>query len=103
MLPRLPHRFAFNLKKLEHLELQIIKFHSRISLKYHVNYRPFWNWVSENPLTRSIAFKNYLSFGTLYLWESLFPTMKIVKCKNPSLLNDSQLEKILGTTVWNYT
>jgi hypothetical protein len=65
------------------LKLEIVNFQTDLSLKTRVNDKNFWNLVpsAQCPVLKLVALKVSACFGSTYVSESGFSTMKILKSK----------------------
>ncbi|KAG8238012.1 hypothetical protein J437_LFUL015290 [Ladona fulva] len=88
--------------EVENLELEILDLKNDIILQAHATDVDFWKLVEKDrfPPLRSVAYKIKSSFGSVYLCESLFSTMNIIKSKNRSSLTDSHLESCLRASAY---
>ncbi|KAG8212783.1 hypothetical protein J437_LFUL019749 [Ladona fulva] len=88
----------------ENLELEIVDLKNDIILQAHSTDVDFWKLVEKDmfPLLRSVAYKIKSCFGSIYLCETLFSTMNIIKLKNQSRLTNSHLNSCLraGTSAY---
>ncbi|PNF19650.1 hypothetical protein B7P43_G17573 [Cryptotermes secundus] len=86
---------------LEELEMEILNFQGDISLKSSfASCSNFWTLVDRNkyPMIHSIALKIYSCFGSTYLCEVAFSSMKYRSC-----LTDSHLDDALREVCSSYT
>ena len=58
---------------------------------------------SKHPEFKKTAFRIISIFGTTYLCESFYSTLKFVKSKHRSVLTNQQLKELLRSAVTNYS
>uniref|UniRef100_A0A8D8QSN0 General transcription factor II-I repeat domain-containing protein 2B n=4 Tax=Cacopsylla melanoneura TaxID=428564 RepID=A0A8D8QSN0_9HEMI len=88
------------------LEMEIIEIKNNIPLKiaFEQNGTEFWKLVevAKFPNLKYLALNLKSHFGSTYLCESLFSTMKIVKSKYRSRLTDCNLNDCIRTALSKY-
>ena len=65
----------------------------------------FWKFVleSKDPELKKAACRIISIFGTTYLCESFYSTLKFVKSKHRSVLTNQHLKELLRSAVTNYS
>ena len=87
------------------LEIEIIMLQSHLQLRSKANHPEFWTLVvvEKFPLLKEVYQRLRSCFGSTYMCESGFSTMKILKSKYRSRLTDSHLNDCMRMAVTNYT
>ncbi len=87
------------------LEIEIITLQSDLQLRSKSNHPEFWALVmlEKFPLLKEVYQRLRSCFGSTYMCESGFSTMKILKSKYRSRLTDSHLNDCMRMAVTNYT
>ena len=83
------------------LELTEMQEDQALQLKYN----EFWKFVPESkyPELNMAACRIISIFGTTYLCESFYSTLKFVKSKHRSVLTNQHLKELLRSAVTNYS
>ena len=87
------------------LEIEIITLQSDVQLRSKANHPEFWTLVvvEKFPVLKEVYQRLRSCFGSTYMCESGFSTMKILKSKYRSRLTDSHLNDCMRMAVTNYT
>ncbi|XP_076058573.1 general transcription factor II-I repeat domain-containing protein 2B-like [Oratosquilla oratoria] len=87
------------------LEIEIITLQSDLELKSKANHPEFWALVvlEKFLLLKEVYQRLRSHFGSTYMCESGFSTIKILKSKYRSRLTDSHLNDCMRMAVTNYT
>jgi hypothetical protein len=88
-------------------ELELIEMQEDMSLKSQfkaLSVIEFWGMVSAEkyPILKNAAYRILSIFGTTYVCESFYSTLKSVKSKNRSILTNQHLKELLRTAETNY-
>ena len=89
-------------------ELELIEMQEdqALQLKYKsTSITEFWKFVPESkyPELKKAACRIISIFGTTYLCESFYSTLKFVKSKHRSVLTNQHLKELLRSAVTNYS
>ncbi|MBN3296755.1 GTD2A protein, partial [Amia calva] len=97
-------RSVFNLDKAD-IKNEIITIQNGIQLKYRASDATFWALVSTTkyPEIKKVALCIKSLFGSTYLCESAFSSMKIVKSKYRSTMTDAHLNDCMRLALTKYT
>ena len=87
------------------LEMEIITLQTDVQLKSNAEHQEFWTLVNAKqfPLLKEVYQRIHSCFGSTYLCESGFSTMRILKSKYRSRLTDSHLNDCMRMAITNYT
>ena len=90
--------------KTEELELEILDLKNDILLKSFI-LKDFWNTVDREkfPFFKKAAYKIVSFFGSIYLCESLFSNMNLIKSRYRYRLTDEHLYDCLLTGLSSYS
>ncbi|GFS61896.1 general transcription factor II-I repeat domain-containing protein 2 [Trichonephila inaurata madagascariensis] len=89
-------------------DLELIEMQKDQALQLKYKSKPIteiWKFVPESkyPELKNAACRIILIFGTTFLCESFYSTLKFVKYKHRSVLTNQYLEELLRSAVTNYS